>query len=93
MKLKLLLLYSIQATYGRIQMTEMQKSLSETSLEGERGVRPAVSRSALYGGRFRRSEPAPAMEVRCAWDSCPQPGTDVFLKTLDTLALAALMCI
>ena len=32
MKLKLLLLYSIHATYGRIQMTEMQKSLSETSM-------------------------------------------------------------
>ena len=30
--LNLLLLYSIHATYGRIQMTEMQKSLSETSM-------------------------------------------------------------
>ena len=33
-KLKLLLLYSIHATYRRIQMTEMQKSQSKTSLLG-----------------------------------------------------------
>ena len=33
MKLKLLLLYSIYATHRRIQMTEMHKSLSETSME------------------------------------------------------------
>ena len=32
MKLKLLLLYSIHATYGRIQMTEMPKSLKKTSM-------------------------------------------------------------
>ena len=39
MKLKLLLLYSIHATYRKIQMTEMQKSLSETSLTLLEGCR------------------------------------------------------
>ena len=37
MKLKLLLLYSIHSTYGRIQMTEMTKSLKKTCMC--RGVR------------------------------------------------------
>ena len=32
MKLKLLLLYSIRAIYGRIQMRDMPKSLTKTSM-------------------------------------------------------------
>ena len=35
MKLKLLLLYSIHTTYGRIQMTDMLKSVNETSMAEE----------------------------------------------------------
>ena len=44
MKLKLLLLYSIHATYGRIQRTEMPKSLKKTPMPPSFSTHPSSSK-------------------------------------------------
>ena len=64
MKLKFLLLYSIHATYGRIQMTEMQKRLKSTSLQGMAELQSIFSASFFelsvkYDNVQEQQEPKP----------------------------------
>ena len=54
MKLKLLLLYSIHETYRIIQMTEMQKSLSETSILWKERRAATTCRKELCGAELQR---------------------------------------
>ena len=67
MRLKLLLLYNIHTTYGRIQM---QKSLSETSMEreGERSVEFHLFLHPSLG--FHRLKRFSGMEMRNASGRC-----------------------